>query len=484
MKNTLTNQGNDRILTGFILAVLTFWLFANSMMNIGPVMGKELGLSSNTMNIAVSLAALFSGIFVVVFGGLADHIGRARILRAGLYLSIAGSLLITVIPAGKTAEPLLLAGRVLHGLSAACIMPTSLGLVKILWEGPAQQRAISFWSMGTFGGSGFSALFAGIVATNLGWRWIFVFSVIVAIISLYLLKKLPESKKDSSGKYRPDAFGIFIFLVSMICLELFITKGGSFGWLSFTSIVLILVAGITFTIFYYYEKRTSNHFFDLSLFKNKVFSGAILCNFLMNAAAGIIIVALTLMQTAANYSAQQAGMLTLGYAVSVIVFMRTGERFMRKIGARKPMFWGSLIVALSTVLLMQTYVMVGTYRILALIAFTLFGTGLAFFATPATTAALSNLPAEQSGAGAGIFKMASSLGAGFGIAISAGIFTAVSKSTDALDWFPNIFSGRQDNINFRLAAIMALASVLLFAVLSAVVAGIKIPKDGGKIITQ
>lgn len=484
MKNTLTNQGNDRILTGFILAVLTFWLFANSMMNIGPVMDKELGLSSNTMNIAVSLAALFSGIFVVVFGGLADHIGRARILRAGLYLSIAGSLLITVIPEGKTAEPLLLAGRALQGLSAACIMPTSLGLVKILWEGQAQQRAISFWSMGTFGGSGFSALFAGIVATNLGWRWIFVFSVIVAIISLYLLKKLTESKKDSSGKYRPDAFGIFIFLVSMICLELFITKGGSFGWLSFTSIVLILAAGITFTIFYYYEKRTSHHFFDLSLFKNKVFSGAILCNFLMNAAAGIIIVALTLMQTAANYTAQQAGMLTLGYAVSVILFMRAGERFMRKIGARKPMVWGSLIVAMATVLLMQTYVMVGTYRILALIAFTLFGTGLAFFATPATTAALSNLPAEQSGAGAGIFKMASSLGAGFGIAISAGIFTAVSKSTDALDWFPNIFSGRQDNINFRLAAIMALASVLMFAVLSAVVAGIKIPKDGGKIITQ
>ncbi|MBU4538595.1 MAG: MFS transporter [Weeksellaceae bacterium] len=484
MKNTLTNQGNDRILTGFILAVLTFWLFANSMINIGSVLGKELGLASNTMNIAVSLAALFSGIFVVVFGGLADHIGRAKILRLGLYLSVVGSLFIALIPSGKFAEPVLLIGRALQGLSAACIMPTSLGLLKILWEGSAQQRAISFWSMGTFGGSGLSALFAGIVATNLGWRWIFVFSVIVAVIALYLLKNLPESKKESSGKYRPDWAGILIFLVSMICLELFITKGATFGWLSVTSIFLILGAVITFIIFYYYEKRSSNHFFDLSLFKNKVFSGAIICNFLMNAAAGIVIVALTLMQTATNYSAQKAGLLTLGYAVSVILFIRTGERLMRKIGARKPMVWGSLIVALATLLLMQTHVMVGTYPILALIAFTLFGTGLAFFATPATTAALSNLPAEQSGAGAGIFKMASSLGAGFGIAISAGIFTAVSKSTDAMEWFPNIFSGRQDNINFRLAAILALTSVLLFALLSAVVAGFKIPKDGGKIINK
>lgn len=483
MKNTLTNQGNDRILTGFILAVLTFWLFANSMMNIGSVMGKELGIASNTVNIAVSLAALFSGIFVVVFGGLADRIGRAKILRSGLYLSIAGSLIIALTPSGKFAEPLLLTGRALQGLSAACIMPTSLGLLKIFWEGSAQQRAISFWSMGTFGGSGLSALFAGIVATNLGWRWIFICSVIVAFAALFLLKDLPESKKESSEKYRPDWIGILIFLVSMICLELFITKGAAFGWLSFTSIFLILGAAVTFAIFYYYEKRSANHFFELSLFKNKVFSGAIICNFLMNAAAGIVIVALTLMQTAANYSAQKAGLLTLGYAVSVILFIRTGERLMRKTGARKPMVWGSLIVALATLLLMQTHVMVATYRVLALVAFTLFGTGLAFFATPATTAALSNLPAEQSGAGAGIFKMASSLGAGFGIAISAGIFTAVSKSTDALEWFPNIFSGRQDNINFRLAAILALASVLLFALLSAVVAGIKIPKDGGKINT-
>ncbi len=66
MTNTANNVGNDRILAGFILSVLTFWLFANSMMNIAPTMSKELGVASNTMNIAVSLAALFSGIFVVV----------------------------------------------------------------------------------------------------------------------------------------------------------------------------------------------------------------------------------------------------------------------------------------------------------------------------------------------------------------------------------------------------------------------------------
>lgn len=266
----------------------------------------------------------------------------------------------------------------------------------------------------------------------------------------------------------------------MICLQLFISKGGSLGWTSVTSLLLLAGAIIPFILFWQYETKSTNHFFDFTLFKNKIFSGAIICNFLMNGTAGIIIVALTLMQTAASDTAQEAGLLTMGYAVSVIIFIRAGERLMRKMGARKPMVWGSLIVAAATILLMQTHVMTGTYRILAFIAFTLFGTGLAFFATPATTAALSNLPAEQSGAGAGIFKMASSLGAGFGIAIAAGIFTAVSKSTEAMEWFPNIFSGRQDNVHFRLAGILALTSVLAFALLSAIVAQLKIPKDGGK----
>lgn len=481
MEEKIKNQGTDRILFGFILSVLTFWLFANSMMSIASVISRDLGLASSSMNIAVSLAALFSGIFVVVLGGLADSIGRAKILRIGLYFSIVGSLLIAVAPSGTFAQPIVLTGRILQGLSAACVMPTSLGMVKILWEGPAQQRAISFWSMGTFGGSGFSALLAGIITTNLGWRWVFILSIIVAIAALLMLKDLPESKKESAEKYKPDWLGIGVFLISMICLELFLTEGGAFGWLSLASLLLIVGAVVSFYIFYRIEVGSKIAFFDFTLFKNKVFSGAIICNFLMNATAGLIIVSLSLMQAAANFSAQAAGLLTLGYAVSVILFIRVGEKLMRKVGARKPMVWGSLIVATAIVLLTQTYLMTGTYRILMLLAFTLFGIGLAFFATPATTAALSNLPVAQSGAGAGIFKMASSLGAGLGIAIAASIYTGFSKISEMGEWTSHIFMGRQDNVNFRLASMVALSILLIFALVSAFVANIKIPKDGGKL---
>ena len=111
------------------------------------------------------------------------------------------------------------------------------------------------------------------------------------------------------------------------------------------------------------------------------------------------------------------------------------------------MIWGCVIVAAAILLLMPTNVLLGTYQVLAIIAFTLFGLGLAFYATPSTDAALSNLPDDQAGAGSGIYKMASSLGASFGVAISAAIFTALSADQGGVNWLPGVltFAGRQDN---------------------------------------
>jgi DHA2 family multidrug resistance protein-like MFS transporter len=60
--------------------------------------------------------------------------------------------------------------------------------------------------------------------------------------------------------------------------------------------------------------------------------------------------------------------LTLGYAISIVLFIRVGEKMLQRFGARKPMIWGSLIVGLAIILLMFTNVMTETYKIFAIIA--------------------------------------------------------------------------------------------------------------------
>ena len=172
-----TYKGNDRALIGFILGLLGFWLFAQTMLNINVEMGKQLSISSSVLNLAVAAAALFSGLFVVVAGNLADRFGRVRILRWGYLFGVVGGGLVACTMPGRLAVPLLIAGRIFQGLSIACIMPSSLALVKVYWSGAARQRAVSLWSMGTWGGAGFSSLLGGFLLASIGWRAIFGLAV-------------------------------------------------------------------------------------------------------------------------------------------------------------------------------------------------------------------------------------------------------------------------------------------------------------------
>jgi len=189
-----TFKGNDRLLLGIVLSVITFWLFAQTTLNISPTMGRDLGIEQNWINIAVSITALFSGIFIVVMGGLGDRIGRVKLSLIGIGLSVIGSFLIAISPTGSVV--FLMTGRIIQGLSAACIMPNTLALVKTYWEGAERQRAVSFWSIGSWGGSGAAALFGGIVAVTIGWRYIFWASILVSIVSFLLIRGTPESRVE------------------------------------------------------------------------------------------------------------------------------------------------------------------------------------------------------------------------------------------------------------------------------------------------
>ena len=456
-------RGDDRLLFGIILGVLAFWLFAQTTLNIAPTMAADLELADNVMNMAVSITALFSGIFIVVVGGLADRLGRVKIVMWGFALGIAGSLLVGMAPPGALAGPLLMLGRVLQGLSAAFIMPASLALVKAYWDGAERQRAISLWSMGSWGGSGFAALFGGLMAENLGWRYIFFASALVSLAGMLMVRGTPESRAAAQGGFKFDTSGVLTFMVTMVALQVVVTQGGRMGWTSPTTLGLAAAALAFGVLFFRIESRAPNAFVNFELFRNSTYTGATLSNLLLNGVAGMQLVSLTLVQLGGGMSAQQAGMLTLGYAIAIVAFIRVGERLLQKFGARAPMIWGSLIVGLSIALLMPTQLLLGEYKVLAVVAYTLFGVGLAFYATPSTDAALSSLPDDQAGSGSGIYKMASSLGASFGVAISAAIFTALHAGDEPFHWLSGMltFSGRQDNLALREAAVVALGFNLL-----------------------
>ena len=474
-------RGDDRLLFGIILGVLAFWLFAQTTLNIAPTMAADLNVATSAMNIAVSITALFSGIFIVVIGGLADRFGRVTILMWGFVFSIIGSILVGVAPSGALAMPLLMLGRISQGLSGAFIMPASLALIKTYWDGAGRQRAVSLWSMGSWGGSGFAALFGGLMAQNVGWRSIFFASAAISAIGMLMVRGTPESKATIQGDYVFDTKGVLTFMVTMVALQVLTTQGSQMGWTNAITLGLAAVAALFGVLFFRTELNARFPFVNFGLFRNATFTGATISNFLLNGVAGMLLVSMMLVQVGGGLSAQDAGMLTLGYAIAIVAFIRVGEKLLQRFGARQPMIWGSLIVGCSVALLMPTGVLVGQYKVLAVVSYTLFGLGLAFYATPSTDAALSNLPNDQAGSGAGIYKMASSLGASFGVAISAAIFTALSANNASIQWLSGVitFTGRQDNVPVRQAALIALAFNLLMVVAAIVSIMLTVPKTRG-----
>ncbi len=467
-------EGTNRLILGIVLAVVTFWLFAQTTLNVAPTMRDDLHITNSESNIAVSITALFSGIFIVVAGGLADQFGRVKLTYIGLASSILGSLLIALSPPGTAM--FLLAGRIIQGISAACIMPATLALMKAYFSDKERQRALSFWSIGSWGGSGVCALFGGLVASTMGWRWIFWMSIAVAIASFFLIRGTPESKVETVERKPFDWFGLITFIVAMVAVNVVIGQGSALGWSSPTVLLLTALFVVSAVAFVKIESSSPSGFVDLTLFRNTTFTGATLSNFLLNGAAGTLLVTLTLVQQEAGLSSLQSGLLTAGYLIAILSTIRVGEKLLQKMGPRKPMLIGCSITAAGILLTTSTFLLAREYLIAAFIGFTLFGIGLGLYATPSTDAALSNVPQDKAGSASGIYKMASSLGAAFGVAISAAIFTGLSHLQD-LGPIADIAMGRTDNVDVRFAASMALMFNVGMVVIAIVAIAMTVPKN-------
>ncbi|MCX6500696.1 MAG: MFS transporter [Arthrobacter sp.] len=471
---------NDAWLIGIVLAVINFWLFAQTLLNVIPGIQGSLGIERTLGNLAVSITSLFSGIFIVVAGGLADRLGRVKIMNIGIYLSILGSLLIALTPenAGGLTAAALLGGRIVQGLSAACIMPSTMALVKTYYEGKDRQRALSFWSIGSWGGSGFCALFGGLMATSfLGWRSIFWISIVLSVVALFLLRGTPESRSAAKAGGAFDWGGMICLIVALVAINVYISQGPLIGWLSWLGIGLVVVAVVAALAFFGIETSRANPVLNLKLFRNLTFAGATLSNFLLNGAAGTLIVSLGLVQVAAGMSSLQSGLLTLGYLVAILATIRVGEKLLQRFGPKRPMIWGSAIAGVGILMTSMTFTLIGQYIVLAVIGFTLFGIGLGFYATPSTDAALSNVPDDEAGAAAGIYKMASSLGNAIGVAISAALYVAAqSMNPDTIrSW--GLFIGNQENVGLRFGGAVGILFNLLMVVVAIIAIMVTVPNE-------
>jgi DHA2 family multidrug resistance protein-like MFS transporter len=331
-------------------------------------------------------------------------------------------------------------------------MPATLALMKIYYDGAQRQRALSFWSIGSWGGGGLCALLGGVVDSTMGWRSIFWLSNAVALASWILIRGTPESRAEFDGGHRPlDWAGLVAFSIAAVAFNVVVNKGAALGWLN--PAVLALGGGCAAALgaLVWTARRCRHPFVDFRLFQNPIYLASTLSNFFLNGVAGSLLIVSLLVQQTDGLSSLESGLMTTGYLVAILATIRMGERLQQHWGgARRPMLVGCAVTGMGIALTTLTYLAAGAYIVVASVGFTLVGTGLGLYATPSTDAALSDVPEARAAEASAIYKMASSLGTAFGVTVAAAIFTAL-KTVDTHALLPLPVASTADKIRFAAA---------------------------------
>ena len=159
-----------------LLALIVVAAVANLNLTVANVALPDIGRAFDTGQTTLDLIAIGYSLglagSVLYLGAVGDRYGRRMMLVLGVLVSIPACLMAAYAPGAGV----LLAGRLLGGISAGMAYPTTLALITALWSGPARIRAIALWSgiggaimqsiLGALLTAGYARAIAGSVASS------------------------------------------------------------------------------------------------------------------------------------------------------------------------------------------------------------------------------------------------------------------------------------------------------------------------------
>jgi MFS family permease len=151
---------------------------------------REFGMSKTVAGSLGTLTLLASGIGGVMFGFLADRIGRKHALMASILTysvcSFASGLARSIA--------MLAVARFILGLGMGGEWNTGATLVAETWPTEFRAKAISIVQSSWALGFAAAALVAGPVARYHGWRAVFFVGILPAVVTLWIQRSVPESE--------------------------------------------------------------------------------------------------------------------------------------------------------------------------------------------------------------------------------------------------------------------------------------------------
>jgi predicted MFS family arabinose efflux permease len=248
--------------------------------------------------------------------------------------------------------------------------------------------------------------------------------------------------------------------VALFALTYALIEANGYGWSSTRIIVAFVVAAVAMVGFVGLESRQRLPMLDLSLFRNRTFTGAnTVMLFVALAMFGVFFYISLFMQQVIGFSPTQAGASFLPMTVLIILIAPLAGRASDRLGSRGLIGAGLVFVAVSLFLFSRLGVHSGFWSLLPAMLFG--GVGMALAMTPTTAAAMSSVQADKAGVGSAVLNSMRQVGGSLGIAVMGAIVASgTSAGLAAGDDHAHAFV-RGLHSGLEVAALIALAGSVI-----------------------
>ncbi|MFE7636204.1 MFS transporter [Kitasatospora sp. NPDC057518] len=390
-----------------------------------PSLQGDLGAGPAAVQWVMAGFSLALAAGLVTAGRLGDRYGRRRVFGLGLALFTLAS---TVCGLAPTAAALV-GARVAQGLSAALMGPQVLAILRTAFSGAAQARAFARYGLTMGVGAVFGQLIGGLLIRadlfGLGWRSCFLINLPIGLAALPLVRRsLPESRAPQ----RPglDPVGVLLVTTALTGLVLPLIQGPQLHWPLWTGLCLggSLALLAVFAVHQHRATTTAaatattatTPLVDTRLFRDRAFSAGLLAQLAFWLGQGSFFLVLALhLQFGRGLDALGAGLVFTAIGLGYLITSNTTHRVTARLGERRTIALGGLLMALGLGLLALTANSPGV-RWLAPGLF-VDGLGMGLVIAPVTSVVLAGVEPRLAGSAAGVVSTVQQVGGALGIAL-------------------------------------------------------------------
>lgn len=457
---------NKRWFILFSIGLVTFMATLDaSIVNVAlPVISKDLTVSMSTVQWTVTTYLLVISGLLLTFGRLGDLKGKTNVFRIGIIIFTIGSLICGISP----NITMLLIGRGIQGLGAACTMANSQGLVTSVFPPQERGKALGMTGLIVALGTMVGPAIGGIIS-DFKWEYIFLINVPIGIIALILaFKVIPNVKVPSKEGSKLDFIGTALFVIMMVSLIIAITEGSIYGFTDSKILIGFGIAIIALILFIISQKKLSSPLLDFEILKNHQFSKGILSSLIAFTTISSYSILLPFYYEAVRgISPMYSGFLMIVFPLALLVSGPLSGHISDKIRKEILPLFGFVISAIGFALI--STITATTHLYLIILYLVIMGVGSGLFQSPMNSIVMSSVDKTKLGVAGSLNALVRNLGMIIGITFGTSILYALMskklgfKVQGFIPGHSSIFVSSMDVV-FIIAAILCVIG--FFVVLS------------------